>query len=124
MSMGDYLAREVPHYFQEPLQSYQELERVNLELDKDLVLPVIVYEVVLGSGKRIYACEGGLPNFKANNVYAAAFPDPATAAKFHVYTLLKMLERQNPDMKGSAEEFADFIELPIGYRQEASKNKA
>lgn len=119
MSMREmlkYLELEVPHYLRDSVADCHFAGSFKFQLSEDIMAETDVYEVILSSGKKVFAVEGGW-NGTLQNVYAQYIPDAETAAKIHTYTLLKLLEKDNPEVRGIADDIADEMGLLKEFRK-------
>lgn len=89
--MRRYLELEVPHYLSDSIQDIKAVGDFTFPLVDEIEAKMKVYEVTLGSGKKVFAVEGGWQG-EVRNVYANELPDAETAAKVHLFTLAKLLE--------------------------------
>lgn len=114
--MERYVALEIS-------RSGESLEEIKLaghfsyDVADGLQFEIDVYEVKLKSGVRVFAAEGGYGQ-KVSNIFSAEIPDAETAAKLHVYILIKQLVKGLRDAESRAypNKVADSLELDKKYR--------
>jgi hypothetical protein len=118
--MKEYIKLEARHFFSEEAVSIKPLREVELTIEfegtENLMAKIGVHEVTLQSGAKYFATEGGWGPKSMRYMQGMELPDPETAAKRHVVTMIAMMARQNPNLEGFAEEIADYLELPEQFR--------
>mgnify|MGYP001576179528 CR=1 FL=1 len=118
--MIEYLKNEVPHYLEDEVKEVKfscEFEYKFGEVNGDIAQGD-VYKVLLASGRRVFAVDGGFAGRYIKNVYGQNLPDAKTASKVHLYTLMAMNVPKG-DRKGEKvlKELAEIMGLPKRYRR-------